>query len=191
VDRYPNAAFHFVSAESVPEIDFSLVDTSTLGADRVANAAVIAAELLAPAIVLDCGTAITTEVVDAEYRFRGGAIMPGRRLLRRALKANTGQLPEIPFGDDSPPAVGVNTAEAIRAGIDLGVLGAVQRVIDASRAELGGGEGCDVYVVGGDAGFFLEHLVAVTRGAEDFTMRGLALIAGRLGLCHEHGDHAE
>ena len=76
----------WVSSSSCGSVlDFSMVDASTLGADRVANAAALTEFFPLPALVLDCGTAITIEIVDEKRRFRGGAIAPGRTLMRKAL----------------------------------------------------------------------------------------------------------
>ena len=60
------------------------VDPRTVGADRLANAAALAAFHRLPAMVFDCGTAITLEALDSNRVFRGGAILPGRSLARKA-----------------------------------------------------------------------------------------------------------
>ncbi len=172
---------HFIEPALIKAVDFSAVDARTIGQDRLANAAAAVAMGVVPGIVLDCGTAITTEVVDAQHRFRGGAILPGRALLRRALHADTAQLPDVPIAGDCPSAVGANTQQAIRAGVDLGALGSVERVIRETRRELGCRD-CPVIAVGGDAEFFSRHLDAVTHGPTDFTLRGLGAIAEQLGL---------
>ena len=72
-------------------VDFSQVDQSTLGADRIANVAAAYSLKELPAMVIDCGTAITTEIIDASAVFQGGAILPGRRLARQAMAHYTGQ----------------------------------------------------------------------------------------------------
>ena len=80
---------NFINAARAGKIlDFSSVDSSTLGADRVANA-VAALDYGTPALVLDCGSAVTIELIDASRRFLGGAIAPGRKMLRQALHAKT------------------------------------------------------------------------------------------------------
>jgi type III pantothenate kinase len=166
----------FVTAERIHGIDLSLVDATTVGADRLANA-VAALELYPPpVIILDCGTAITTEVVDAERRFRGGAILAGRRLQRRALSQGTGQLPAVAMATEEPSAIGCNTTGAILAGTDLGTLGAVQLILDRTRSEIGASE-CPVIALGGDADFFVRHLPGIAAGPRDFTLRGIARIA--------------
>ena len=88
---------NFINASFAGKIlDFSSVDSTTIGADRVANA-VAALDYGTPALILDCGSAVTIELVDKNLRFLGGAIAPGRKMLRQALHANTAQLPEIPL----------------------------------------------------------------------------------------------
>jgi len=169
LERFPR--LRFLTLADVPFVDFSLVDPSTLGADRLANLAA-AAELGAPRIVLDCGTAITTEVLDEQGRFRGGAILPGRRLLRQALHDHTAQLPLLPLGDTVPAALGANTAAAILAGTDAAVLGAVAHLLAASKREIGTPD-CPILAVGGDAAYFSRHIPGVTPGPADFTLRGL------------------
>lgn len=168
----------FLSPDMVTEVSFALVDASTLGADRIANA-VAAAEKGGPVLVLDCGTCVTTEAVDGRGCFRGGAILPGRALLRQALHAHTGQLPLVPLQGACPSALGPCTRDAILAGVDLGVLGAVQRIVADSRATLGAPD-CPVVAVGGDAPFFCQHLPGLVPGDELFTLRGLARVARRL-----------
>jgi type III pantothenate kinase len=154
-------------------LDLSLIDTATFGADRLANAIALAHLAALPGICIDCGTAITFEVVDAHRILRGGAIAPGRRLLRRSLHEHTAQLPTIPETDASPPGIGTNTVEAIRCGVDRGALGTVREILAGIRQEIGVPE-CPVVVTGGDAQFFAEHLPELTFGGVDFTLRGIA-----------------
>ena len=168
-----------LKASMVERPDFSLVDTSTLGADRVANAVAAVGVAGPPVIVLDCGTAITTEVIDAQGRFRCGSIAPGRGLLRRALSEHTALLPRVEMEDLPPQATGGNTVEAIRAGVDVGVLGAVERLLRLQKEELGLGD-CTVLAAGGDAPYFCRFLSALTPAPVDFTLRGLAEAASRV-----------
>ena len=51
----------------------------------------------APVIVVDLGTATTIDVVDADGRFVGGAILPGPALGIRSLARGTAQLPPVPL----------------------------------------------------------------------------------------------
>ena len=85
---YKNLNFVDAASGAVAGLDFSLVDSSTLGADRIANAAALLQRKL-PAACLDCGTAVTVEIVTDQKQFAGGAIMPGRRLMRKSLASGT------------------------------------------------------------------------------------------------------
>jgi type III pantothenate kinase len=155
------------------ELDTSLVDNSTIGPDRMANAIALAKFARLPAICIDCGTAITFEAVDAKNVFRGGAIMAGRMLLRKALNDYTAKLPLAQrFDAKRPSALGRNTLDAIISGCDVGVLGAAQKLIKKMQIELGV-ENCQVIATGGDADFFADNLIEVSSGGKDFTLRGL------------------
>ena len=165
---------HWVDAVSAGNagLDFSLVDTSTLGSDRIANAAALL-DLPLPAANFDCGTAITLEVVDEKRRFAGGAILPGRRLMRNALAGGTAALPEIALNSNIPNKLGCNTRDAISLGIDRGAVGMVRELVDLVKR-------CNVktlVVSGGDAEFFLRALPELSAAGNAFTLRGVLGIA--------------
>jgi type III pantothenate kinase len=162
----------FLSWKMIKGVDWSSVDVSTVGADRLANVSAAVARLRLPVIIVDCGTAITTEVVDADKRFLGGAIIPGRKLWRKALHLHTGQLPERPLLSVEPPAVGGTTADAMDV-MDCAVVGAVERVISKTREVV---KGAEVWFTGGDAGFFADTVGGKCL-PENFTLTGLAEVA--------------
>ena len=153
-------------------LDFSLVDTSTLGADRIANAAALL-EYPLPAVNFDCGTAITMEIVDAEKRFAGGAIMPGRKLMRQSLFKGTAALPEIPLSNEIPQHPGTNTLQAMTLGIDRGAVGMVREMLAVLQEK----NMLTAVVSGGDAPFFQQAISGLTDGGKFFTLRGIYLIA--------------
>ncbi len=157
-------------------VDFSPVDASTLGQDRVANAVYLAAKAPLPAVSLDFGTCITAEVIDAQKRFLGGAIIPGRILARRALNLYTSKLPFVELADDLPRCPGVNTADAIRMGTDAAAIDAVAGFL--ARIEKMLGRRPTVYACGGDRAFFLRapELAEMTDGEDDFTLRGVEFL---------------
>ncbi len=164
--RAPGVFFLNVSMAAACGLDLSHVDASTLGMDRLATAIEVASRDL-PAAALAAGTALTLEYVDAKHVFRGGAIAPGRRMMRRSLAEGTAQLPEIALADTAPGAPGRDTASAIRFGVDRGIVGMAAAWLAALP------EGVKVYAVGGDAPFFLRALPALVPGGDDFTLRGL------------------
>ncbi len=157
-------------------IDLSAIDSSTIGADRVANMVAAVNEYPLPIMIIDCGTAITTTVIDSQRRCWGGAILPGRMLSRWVLKQKTGQLPEVELTANLPEALGTTTRKAIFAGVDLGILGALEKLIAESQKQLGLAN-LNILIIGGDKEFIASHLDHVISGPTHFTLSGLSWIA--------------
>jgi len=153
-------------------LNMHLVDTATLGSDRIANIIRLADTSELPAVCLDFGTAITYDIVDSCRVFRGGAIAPGRALLRQALHNYTAQLPLIPIFDDLPAGVGTNTVDAMRLGIDRGVIGSARELI-AGIKMLFADETVRLVGVGGDCKFFIDYIPEIEYGGNDYTLQGI------------------
>ena len=156
-------------------VDFTQIDCTTLGADRVANAEALAAFYPLPGIVIDCGTAVTMELVDEKNIFRGGAIAPGRALMRRILNTATAQLPEIPLSQNIPEDVGNGTVLSIAFGVDSGCVGMIREFISVAKKKHGV---VSVVLTGGDAAFFRPAFPEAAAPGADFTLRGLRIAAG-------------
>lgn len=93
----------------------------TLGVDRLA--AVIGAQAEAPGkdiLVIDAGSAITYDFLDADGNYHGGNIAPGLAMRLKALHEQTGKLPLVGVEGDTP-ALGYNTETAIRSGVVRGI----------------------------------------------------------------------
>jgi type III pantothenate kinase len=104
-----------------------------VGIDRLLNAVAVLARVPpgSPAVIIDAGSAVTVDLVDATGAFRGGAIFPGLRLMARALHDYTALLPLIENLDVSEPALpGRDTTEAITAGIHYAVGGGIDRLVE-------------------------------------------------------------
>ena len=92
----------------------------TLGSDRLA--AVIGASSLKPGkdlLIIDAGTCITYEVIDARGNYWGGNIAPGMQMRLRALHEFTARLPLVE-AEGEVPGMGYNTETAIRSGLKRG-----------------------------------------------------------------------
>lgn len=91
---------------------------ATLGADRVADACG-AWSLYGgrPCLIVDAGTCITVDFLDAEGVYHGGAIMPGLQMNLQALHTFTAKLPLVDIkGGSKAPVLGRTTEESILAG---------------------------------------------------------------------------
>jgi len=158
----------------------ALAEPERVGIDRLAAAA--AAAVVKPrsegAIVVDCGTAATVDMVAPDGRFLGGAILPGPTLMARALAQGTSKLPEVRALEHAdPPAMpGGNTREAIAAGIGWGMRGAIAELVTRARLVLG--PAAPVVVTGG---WSRSILPAVPGAIEipDLVLLGIALAAER------------
>jgi len=110
-----------------------------VGVDRLLAALAAWGDGGRPVIVVDVGTAVTVDAVDAAGRFLGGSILPGPSLGAWALQQQTAALPEVNLAAGPPAgAIGKNTESAIRAGLVLGTAGAVERLVAEQRRALGG-----------------------------------------------------
>ncbi len=103
-----------------------VLEYPTLGADRIA--AICGALAITPKgrpiLVVDSGTAITYEFINADGLYEGGNIAPGLRMRLSVLHERTAALPEIST-DGEVPLVGYSTDTAMRSGVVRGMLGEI------------------------------------------------------------------
>ena len=105
---------------------------ASAGADRIA--AVLAARP-GPTVVVDAGTAVTLEVLDARGRYLGGFIAPGPSAAAAGAAGSAEQLPRLP-GERTPIVPGDTTRAALSAGLWGLAVGGVDRLVEAALASL-------------------------------------------------------
>ncbi len=137
------------------------IDPRQLGPDRWA--ALLGGRKLAQGAlgVIDCGTAITVDVLDENDVFLGGAIMPGLRLARESLLRKAHGIKEPGF--DLRAVLGRSTAECVSSGVQYGSAGGVDRLVGEIENILG--QPLRWFLTGGD-GPSLLPLVAVQASYE-------------------------
>ena len=122
----------------------------TLGADRIADACGAAG--LHPGescLVIDAGTCITVDFVDAKGIYHGGAIMPGLKMNLQALHTYTAKLPLIDLeGVEKAPVLGRSTEESILAGTLGATMLALAGYVALYKEKA---PGLRVHLTGGDA----------------------------------------
>lgn len=161
-------------------LSIDLDEPHKTGIDRLAAAAA-AAIVKTPgrgAIIVDCGTAATVDMLAADGTFLGGAILPGPALMARALADGTSKLPAVAALERSaPPAMpGRTTHEAIAAGIGWGIHGAIAKLVAEARGVLG--SDADVILTGGWRGAVRAALPEAI-DLPDLVLCGIALAAER------------
>jgi type III pantothenate kinase len=143
---------------------------ATLGNDRLAG--VVGAHALYPGeniLVIDAGTCITCDFINAHSEYIGGSISPGLSMRFKALNTFTGKLPLVDI-TDYHELTGTDTTTSILSGV---INGAVFE-IDAMIAGY-----CSLYtplrtlICGGDALFLAERLKSSTFAAPELVLTGL------------------
>jgi type III pantothenate kinase len=140
-----------------------------LGADRWA--ALIGARQMhsGPGLVVNCGTATTVDMIDANGIFRGGIILPGVDLMRASLAQRTARLP---LADGEFRALPRNTRDAIDSGCRLATAGAIERMF----ALIGQEPDAVCLLSGGAAGSVATLLDIPLRRIDNLVLEGLARI---------------
>jgi type III pantothenate kinase len=122
-------------------------DPEKLGVDRWLAMLAAFNRAAGPCIVVDSGTAMTVDVVDARGLHCGGYIVPGLKLMGESLRVNTG----IRLGEQQLPptlAAGHSTDDAVRNGALAALVALIERVVKSvSEDDLQ----AKLYLSGGDA----------------------------------------
>jgi len=181
----PTDRWHLLRREDL-DIEVEVSEPQTVGIDRLA-AAVAVNQLRSekrPAIVIDSGSAVTIDLVNADGCFCGGAILPGHRMAASALARQTDLLPEVKVAPSPPPVLGRSTSEAIASGVYWGTLGAVLEIVRRVRTHHGAD--AEIFLTGGGIAW-RDELPGDVTCHPDLVLTGIALAAGHL-LRQAHRD---
>lgn len=123
----------------------------TLGRDRLAAA--VGAYAIFPnqnCIIIDAGTCITYDVLNAKGEYLGGNIAPGINMRLKAMDKFTSRLPTVPplF---RPDFIGTTTEEAMQNGAVWGAIFEFESFIKHVNQNIGDSK---VILTGGDADYF-------------------------------------
>ncbi|MEL7144775.1 MAG: type III pantothenate kinase [Bacteroidota bacterium] len=122
----------------------------TLGLDRIV--ALMGAGELFPNrhnLVIDVGTCITYDLLDADNNYYGGAISPGIGIRLRSLHDYTSKLPHIEVEPQSehPAVTGDSSANSILSGVLNGILFELEGFISSFSVQY---EDLNTIITGGD-----------------------------------------
>lgn len=148
-----------------------------VGIDRLLNAVAVNSrrEKNRPAIIVDAGSAVTVDWLDSSGAFGGGAILPGLRLMTRALNQYTALLPLVEIRKPLPTALGPSTPLAIEAGVYWAVVGGIQAL--RSRLSEGATAPQHAFLTGGDAAVLWPALSESAILWPEMTLEGIRLAA--------------
>ena len=165
-----------LSAQTPLPVRLGYESPATLGPDRIA--AVVGAWSLQPgrpALVIDLGTAVTYDLIDAMGVYLGGNIAPGVRLRLEALHEKTGRLPLV----TAAPAqrlVATTTSEAILNGVMQGIrfeIEGYRRALSKKYPSI------LTFLTGGDAKFFEIPAKSGIFVVPNLTLVGMSYIINR------------
>lgn len=145
-----------------------------LGVDRFLALIGARALVSGPCCVVDGGTALTIDAMDAGGQHLGGVIAPGIATMRRSLATDTFGIREV----EAPPGLGLanSTGAAVVAGTLGAAVGLVERVRTSLVTHFGHPPEC--LLTGGDAGTLQGLLGFATKRHDDLVLHGLSLYTG-------------
>jgi type III pantothenate kinase len=147
----------------------SYEDPARMGVDRWLGMLAARTQCAGRLCVVDAGSALTIDLIAASGSHEGGYIIPGVRLMERALLADTHR---VRFSESVSPSLsaGRSTAEAVVHGLALAQTGAVRMALEEAGRE---GDLPQLVISGGDAQVLLGHLGAPAVYLGDLVFQGL------------------
>jgi type III pantothenate kinase len=142
----------------------------TLGVDRIA-AACGALELFPDqnTLIVDAGTCINYEFVDAQANYHGGAISPGVEMRFKAMHKFTARLP-LTHLNQEVNLIGNSTESCMQSGVMNGILGEIEGMVTRYQEKY---SQLTVVMCGGDAALFENRLKPTIFAAPDLVLMGL------------------
>ena len=147
-------------------------DPSRLGVDRWLALLALRHNYLLPACVVDCGSAVTLDWLDADGVHQGGLIIPGLTLMERALLEGTCEIRQQSGSVDG--VLGRSTAAAIHRGSLLAAAGMVEMALDQMTDD--NGPLSTLVLTGGDAVNVAVQLSRPLQLVPDLVLKGLTEI---------------
>jgi type III pantothenate kinase len=155
------------------------LDPSLLGADRWLALIGAWTKARSALCVVDAGTAVKLDSVDAGGRHLGGLIVPGIHMMREALMNKTSDIANA-VQHSTPSLAGVlanNTIGALSRGAVFALAGMADRA--AEVIEQSTGVKPRLFITGGDAGMITGTMRLQGEIVPDLVLQGLAVIAAQ------------
>lgn len=155
------------------------LDPSLLGADRWLALIGAWTKARSALCVLDAGTAVKLDSVDARGQHLGGLIVPGIHMMREALMNETSDIADAAM-HSTPSLAGIladNTIGAVSRGAVFALAGLADRAVEV--VEQGTGMKPRLFITGGDAGMITGTMRSRGEIVPDLVLQGLAVIAAQ------------
>ncbi|MDG1189901.1 MAG: type III pantothenate kinase, partial [Flavobacteriales bacterium] len=162
--------FIYLDSKTPLPIENRYSTLNTLGKDRIALS--VGAHHLFPhkdVLILDMGTCLTYDFINAEGQYLGGGISPGLFMRFKALYHFTDGLPMV-SPKDSPSLIGDTTGTSILSGVINGMSSEIDGIIQRYTIKY---PNINIIITGGDANFFDKGLKNTIFASSDLLMIGL------------------
>lgn len=146
---------------------------TSLGADRLVDAAGAYYTYGGPCLVIDFGTATTYDVISEKGEFMGGATAPGIGICAQALSSQAAKLPEIEITKPDK-IIAKNTVKSMQAGTVYGYIGQTEYIIKKIKEEYG--SQMKVISTGGLGRIIANETNLIDIHDADLTFKGLKII---------------
>jgi type III pantothenate kinase len=163
-----------LTARTLRGVGIDYPKPASIGPDRLANALAAKQFFGAPSVVVDFGTAVTFDVVNAAGNYAGGIIAPGLAAMTTYLHEKTALLPKIEIRE-TKSVIGKSTTEAMLIGAVHGYRGLIRELIEEVRAELGA-KNLPVVATGGYAKLIARGLPMINAVMPSLTLEGLRIL---------------
>lgn len=125
-----------------------------------------------PAIIVDCGTAITVDVLAVDGKHQGGLIIPGLNLMKKSLQQGAHRLQ---YTDNvAQTDLGISTPSGIANGALMSVLGLIEKLYQQLTEAEGAAQ--NLILTGGDAQLIAQHIAINAKVDKYAVLQGLALL---------------
>jgi type III pantothenate kinase len=155
------------------------LDPTLLGADRWLGLIGAWTKARSALCIVDAGTAVKVDSVDANGQHLGGLIVPGIHMMREALMNKTSDIAKA-AQHSTPSLAGVlanNTLGAVSRGAVFALAGMADRA--AEVIEQSTGVKPKLFITGGDAGMITGTMRSQGEIVPDLVLQGLAVIASQ------------
>jgi type III pantothenate kinase len=161
---------HFATTQTQAfDVTNGYLKSEKLGVDRWLALIAVRQKTNSPICVVDCGTAITIDVLNSEGKHQGGFICAGLTLMKTALAFNTADLPL--FDSSHHIGLSVETEAAIYNGTLFAACGLIERVMqDLPKSTT-------LFLTGGDAELIAAQLQRPRTLETNLVLQGLAIVS--------------
>jgi type III pantothenate kinase len=139
-----------------------------LGVDRWLSLVAVWQQYKRAACIVDCGTAITLDLIDDHGKHQGGLICPGLTMMKNSLALGTEALP---LGETVHTlGLAIFTEAAIYSGTLMAAIGLIEYVVATQPTTV------QLILTGGDAALIAGQLTAASIVDPNLVLRGLLCV---------------